>query len=263
MHGANRPRRVGLAFALVALLVAAVGADRPEPGDEQTFRPTVLIRKGRAQGSGTIIASVDNETLVLTAAHVVQGSGPLHVEFHRFNLGLEKAATKGTWPRRIAAEVVARDRAADVAVLRIRKLGALPYVAKFALRDREPDPGTAVTSIGIDLGTRLSSWSTHVTDVERFEIEGGGSDRLFLITGKAPEHGRSGGGLFLENGELVGVCIGRSDAIVKGKVLGVFASGASVRRLLRDHELNESIVQSAGISRREPITTTHAAESPR
>jgi len=258
MQGVNRPARAGLGFALVVLVFFAGGADRPEARDEWTFRPTVLIRKGKAQGSGTVIASVANETLVLTAAHVVEGPGALSIELHRYNLGLEAVRSKGNWPRRVAAEIVARDRAADVAVLRIRKMVALPYVARLPLEEKEPARGTVVTSVGIDLGTQLSSWSTRVANVERFEIEGAGADRLFVVTGKAPEHGRSGGGLFLKSGELVGVCIGRSDAIVKGKVLGVFASGASIRRLLRDHELDEAVVQSAGAARRAPVTATHA-----
>ncbi|WP_422927564.1 S1 family peptidase [Singulisphaera sp. PoT] len=262
MQGANRPILTGLLIALLSLAsmpaIEAKDTDRPQARDAGTFRPTVLIRKGSAQGSGTVIASVPGETLVLTAAHVIEGQGALSIELHRYNLGLERSPAKGIWPRRVPAEVVARDRAADVAVLRVRKMIALPYVAKLRLENEEPTKGSVVTSVGIDLGTKLSSWSTRVAKVERFEIEGGGDDRLFLVTGKAPEHGRSGGGLFLENGELVGVCIGRSEALIKGKLVGIFASGASIRRLLHDHSLDETVVQAAKETRRAPVTTTHA-----
>ena len=90
------------------------------PSDDWTFRPTVVVRRGPSQGSGTIIASVEGETLVLTASHVIRESGPISVELHRYNLGLERMpAPPGAWPRPIAAELAAIDRAADLAVLRI------------------------------------------------------------------------------------------------------------------------------------------------
>src|SRR5262245_3387813 len=66
--------------------------DLPLESDSLTFRPTVLIRRGSSQGSGTIIASLDADTLVLTASHVVRGTGPIQVELHRYNLGIEKAS---------------------------------------------------------------------------------------------------------------------------------------------------------------------------
>ena len=69
------------------------------------------------------------------------------------------------------------------------------------------------------------------------------SARPFLITEKIPEHGRSGGGLFLANGDLVGVCVGHSE-LVKGRHMGVFAAGESIRRLLDDHQLTATILRS-------------------
>ena len=70
------------------------------PSDDWTFRPTVMVRRGTSQGSGTIIASIERETLVLTAAHVVQERGPIAVELHRYNFGLERSRpAPGAWPR--------------------------------------------------------------------------------------------------------------------------------------------------------------------
>ena len=57
-----------------------------------------------------------------------------------------------------------------------------------------------VTSVGIDLGERLSSWRTRVEGVGWFRLEKQDEDRPFLITSKPPEHGRSGGGLFSPDG---------------------------------------------------------------
>lgn len=214
------------------------------PSDDWTFRPTVVVRRGPSQGSGTIIASVDGQTLVLTAAHVVGEAGPISVELHRYNLGLERTpAAPGAWPRPVLAEVVALDRAADLAVLRLDGLAALPYVARLAPAPRDPAVDTVVTSIGIDLGKHLSSWSTRLVEALWFELNDNREERLFLITARAPEHGRSGGGLFLPDGTLVGVCIGHAE-LVRGRREGVFASRESIRQLLDDHGLDPVIARS-------------------
>jgi S1-C subfamily serine protease len=257
---------IRIAGFLVATMLAApaLAADRPSPEDDRTFRPTVLVRKGMAQGSGTLIASVEGESLVLTAAHVVEDPGPLQVELHRYNLGLERMATTGSWPLSVPAEVAAADEAADVAVLRIRALPPLPFVARLAAEGPEPAEGTVVTSIGIDQGTRLGGWPTRVADVDRFEIEGSGAERLFLITARPPEHGRSGGGLFLRGGDLVGVCVGRAE-IIRGRRSGIYASGASIRRLLVDHDLDARVVRASSRppARRPPPITPTRARPPR
>jgi S1-C subfamily serine protease len=212
--------------------------------DDWTFRPTVMVRRGTSQGSGTIIASVEGEALVLTAAHVVQERGPILVEFHRYNLGLERTPpAPGAWPRPIGAAVAASDPAADLAILRVEKIAALPYVARLAPSQSEPTPDSLVTSIGIDLGTKLTSWSTRLVETLWFELNDNHDERLFLITARAPEHGRSGGGLFLASGELVGVCIGHAE-LVRGQRMGIFASQESLRQLLIDPRLAAVIARS-------------------
>jgi S1-C subfamily serine protease len=215
--------------------------------DDSTYRPTVVVRRGTSQGSGTIIASVDGETLVLTAAHVVQDRGPIVVELHRYNLGFERTpAAPGRWPRPVRASLLAKDAAADLAVLRIVKLRALPYVARLARDHVDPPAGSVVSSIGIDLGTNLTSWSTRVVETFSFELNESKEQRPFLITEKIPEHGRSGGGLYLAGGELVGVCVGHAE-LVRGKRMGVFASRESIRLLLVDRKLSETIARSESI----------------
>jgi len=224
---------------------AEVARRRPAvPADDWTYRPTVLIRRGTSQGSGTIIASVAGETLVLTAAHVVQNRGPIIVELHRYNLGMERAAAaRGSWPRSVRAALLAADTAADLAILRIEKMRALPYVARLAPDNADPPADSIVNSIGIDLGTNLTGWSTRMVETLTFVLNDNRDQRPFLITEKIPEHGRSGGGLYLASGELVGVCVGHAE-LVKGKEMGVFASRESIRLLLVDHKLSAAIVRS-------------------
>jgi S1-C subfamily serine protease len=241
--------------------------DVPLESDNLTFRPTVLIRRGTSQGSGTIIASLDGETLILTASHVVRGTGPIQVELHRYNLGIERVSnTSGNWPRQVTAESVASDASADLAILRIRNMVALPYVARLATGDDEPATNAALTSVGIDLGSKLSSWKTRLVEVLWFELNDSGNDRPFLVTAKIPEHGRSGGGLFDKDGQLVGVCVGHAE-LVKGRRMGVFSSIESARRLLDDHELTSVIDRSearrARLARNPISPGRHLGRSPR
>jgi S1-C subfamily serine protease len=215
---------------------AETRANRVLPGDNLTFRPTVVVRRGTSQGSGTIIASIEGEALVLTAAHVVKAAGPIFVELHRYNLGREHTPpAPGSWPRLIHATLAASDIGADLAILRIEKLGVLPYVARLASDRGQLAPDSSVISVGIDLGTRLTSWTTQLVKTVRFELNDSRVERPFLITTHTPEHGRSGGGLFLTNGELVGVCVGHAP-LVEGKSMGVFASRESIHQLLDDHD---------------------------
>ncbi len=139
--------------------------------------------------------------------------------------------------------MAATDPAADLAILRIEKIVALPYVARLAPGFEDPASDSLVTSIGIDLGTQLSSWTTRLVESLWFELNDSGEERLFFITVRTPEHGRSGGGLFLPNGDLVGVCVGHAE-LVRGERMGVFASRESIRQLLRDDRLAEIVIRS-------------------
>ena len=107
----------------------------------------------------------------------------------------------------------------------------------------EPAAKASLTSVGIDLGAKLSSWNTQLVEVLWFELNDSGTERPFLVTERIPEHGRSGGGIFDKSGTLVGVCVGHAE-LVKGKRMGVFSSVENVRQLLREHELTSLIERS-------------------
>jgi len=275
----------------VSVAVAAgprPGVERGTAGDDLVFRPTVIVRRGNGQGSGTIIASVEGETLILTAAHVVRESGPVGVELHRYNLGVEQAMPRGGWPVTLPGEVAAADTAGDVAVVRVRGRPALPFVARLGAAGDEPARGAVVTSVGVDNGNRLESWSTRVrgdvwfalvTESRKGATRKGGTrfrptarprndaaldpgERPFLLTARAPEHGRSGGGLFLDDRRLVlvGVCVGRVEADGENRAVGVFASGETVRRLLRENDLDTVVARSEFLAKRRRETENRKPE---
>ena len=189
------------------------------------------------RGSGTVIMSVPGETLILTAAHVVKDAGKVEVELHRHNLGFKvnTLTEGGGWPRLVPGRVVASDRGTDVAVVRVRGMVALPFVAKFDPKAEEPARGDIMTSVGIDRALHLTRWQTTVQRSSKIDIKQGGQPAIFNITTRAPEHGRSGGGLFRDDGAVVGVCTGQLDSRKGEPKLGIFASVASIRRLLEEN----------------------------
>ncbi len=242
----HRARWIGRAALLIALASGSGLAD--DSGRklhlDKTFRPSVIVRQGKALGTGVIIASVEGESLILTASHVVEDSPSAEIVIHRFNLGLERTRSSAGFPRRLSATLVARDKDADLAILRVRGELAFPYVAQLAGGDASPANGTEVLTLGFDKGERLIGFGTRIKTVERFDMGHGGGDRAFLVTEDPPEVGRSGGGLFRGDGTLVGVCVARAE-LEKGRKLGLFAPLQNVKALIRtDQNLGQTLARS-------------------
>jgi hypothetical protein len=100
----------------------------------------------------------------LTAAHVVRDATGLKVEIHRFNYGgrVLSLTEGGGWPRLVPATVAAIDPGGDVALVLIRGMTALPFVARFDLEVGEPKRGEVLTSVGVDRGLHLTRWQTTI-----------------------------------------------------------------------------------------------------
>jgi S1-C subfamily serine protease len=229
----SRPRHTLAAFVVIVTSATTALCDDP-PRSPDVVRSTVQIRHGASRGSGTVIASIPNETWILTAAHVVRNPADLKVELHRFNLGSRPTGLTegGGWPRLIPATVAATDADTDVALVQIRGMTALPFIARLDPEAVEPAQGDLLTSVGIDRGLHLTTWQTIAQGSAMVDLGRGGGPRRFTLTTRPPEHGRSGGGLFRPDGAMVGVCIGRFD-IKSGQKLGIFASVASIRQMLQ------------------------------
>jgi S1-C subfamily serine protease len=246
------PPRRRLRLLAVTFVVAALGATAARPDDRadtpgkataaDVLRPTVQIRNGKVRGSGTILLSAPGETLILTAAHVVHDQAGLQVELHRYNLGgpIAGLTEGGGWPRLVPATLVVADVASDVAVVRISGMAALTYVARFDPAAEEPAKGDVLTSVGIDRTLFLRRWKTTARGTALVDIGKGGGSRRFILTTRYPDHGRSGGGLFREDGAVVGVCVGQLSVRTGEPKEGIFASVESIRKLLRDNGLDRA-----------------------
>ncbi|HYV46309.1 MAG TPA: Do family serine endopeptidase [Myxococcaceae bacterium] len=167
-------------------------------------------REQLAQGKGSGVI-IDGRGMVLTNNHVVQDAVLIRV-------GLDDGRT-------FDAEIVGRDPATDVALVRLKgKLDNLP-VARFGDSDAMR-VGDWVFAVGNPFGL-ASSVSLGIISAKARNITGGQYDD-FLQTDAAINPGNSGGPLFNLRGEVVGI-----NTAIAGNATGIgFAVPSNLARAL-------------------------------
>jgi serine protease Do len=151
---------------------------QPGPGPEMPQRPRMGV------GSGFL---VDPEGLIVTNNHVVAGATEVNV---RLDDG-----------RSFLADVVGTDPQTDLALIRIDAGGTLPHV-EFGDSD-VVRPGDNVIAVGNPFGLGGTVTAGIVSAIDR-DIQAGPYDAFIQID--APiNQGNSGGPLFNETGEVIGV----------------------------------------------------------
>ena len=143
-------------------------------------------------GTGTIIHSATGQALILTCAHVFLNiaTDDAVVDVEVFEGG------KGT---RFPAKLVGGDHNADLAILKVQTSKILPTVRLTQLAPKTAK-GQPLVSFGCNDGANPTRLDTKLVDINRYD---GPSN---LVCSTDPKSGRSGGGLFNESGELLGVC---------------------------------------------------------
>jgi S1-C subfamily serine protease len=144
----------------------------------------VQIQTGGGVGSGVIY---DADGLILTAAHVVQGSDSVTV---RFSDGEEVEGT-----------VLGGTAGADVAVVQVDRTGLT--AAELAL-DIEPRVGQMAIAIGSPWGLQSTVTAGIISAVDQ-SIPQGSSARAVLQTDAAINPGNSGGPLVDREGRVLGI----------------------------------------------------------
>ncbi|MGN8081359.1 trypsin-like peptidase domain-containing protein [Variovorax sp. 22077] len=168
--------------AVVSILVMEAGGERPVAGEGRSPMPW---DRGWSRGfaSGFIIGS---DGYILTSAHAVAGARSISV------------VTADQ--RRFDAEVAGADRLSDVALLKVSARG-LPVVALG--RGSVLCPGEWVAAMGAPFGFERSVTAGVVSANPRYMP--GGSGVPLIQTDVALNPGNSGGPLFDERGEVVGM----------------------------------------------------------
>lgn len=185
-------------------------------------------------GSGTIVHSATGEAIVLTCAHLFLNIDEKDavVEVDVFENG--KAVT---YP----AKLVGGDHDADLALLRIRTAKTFPVVP-LSPKIAEAKPGQPMVSFGCDNGADPTRLEMKLVDINRYD-----GPPMFICTSD-PASGRSGGGLFSTDGQLLGVC---SCADRKTNE-GLYAAHAAILELVSHYELEGILMPTAGSSGEDP-----------
>ncbi len=174
-----------------------------------TFWGQTYSQQGAASGSGIIVAENDNELLIVSNNHVVQGMDSLDVTF--IDGSVAQAHIKGT------------DADMDLAVIAVSLKDVSEETKKAISIATMGDSdnlklGMPVIAIGNALGYGQSVTNGIISALEREMTLDDGSTGIFIQTNAAINPGNSGGALLNINGEVIGI---NSNKIAASQVEGM------------------------------------------
>ncbi len=235
---------------------APVRAETPSEEDSSGRRPypwetTVRIKIDNPYsrpasvefGSGTVIYSSPEETIILTCAHIFRvGKGSAQPRPDKFNLPIEvqlfDGILHGTEPARVhykgesyRGQAIDYDFVGDVGLIRIRP-GKRLKVSPVVPADWVPREKTRMTTVGSSAGRDATAWTTWIT---KTRVSGLVEYPNYEATecAYAPIPGRSGGGLYTIDGMVAGVC----DFAEPTGGHGLYASPRTIHKLLDRNKL--------------------------
>lgn len=178
-----------LLAAAALLLPLSANALTPEAVFKIAERSVVVVRTPTTQGSGVVVfGNAPGDTFVATNCHVLP-SGTATSEVR-----IEQQGNSAK------ARLLFRYEVADLCLLLVPK-PSLPRLAEARKLPERPTVGTRVYSIGAPRGLELSIGEGVVSQVR----EDDSSDVILIQTTAPISPGSSGGGLFDEQGRLVGI----------------------------------------------------------
>jgi thiol-disulfide isomerase/thioredoxin len=177
--------------------------DSAAAGNPLTASVRIKVRdaKGLNFGTGSIIISKPGMTLILTCGHLFRGLTE--------ESSIAVDAFPGGKAKTYAGKLVTFDEKSDIGLITIPTEGSLPTVT-VAPMTTPIAVGDELYSIGCSAGENPTRMAAQVTGLNRYQ----GSDNI-ECTGM-PVPGRSGGGLFNSQGEVVGVCWAAYEAEKRG-----------------------------------------------
>ncbi len=162
-----------------------------------TVKISVNDPDGKSVGTGTIVDARSGEALVLTCGHLFrssQGQGEITVTT------FQPSASGAVPGPSYTGKLLDYDLERDLALLTIWPTSPVSAVPVADTSVQKLAPNVAVTSVGCNHGQNPTVIDSRVASIDRYqgppnvEVQG------------APVEGRSGGGLFNAQGQLVGVC---------------------------------------------------------
>ena len=238
--------------------LSAIPGDTVVSPQQRALAATVRLRvedsRGTSYGTGTIIDRHGADALVLTCGHIFRdsaGSGTIQVDFF----------VKGA-VRTVRGELVAYDAQHDDIGLVSMRPGVEVTSVAVAAAGVTAARGQQVFAIGCSRGAGPTVLSSEITGVNRFV----GSPN-FTVRGR-PRDGRSGGGLFTADGQLIGLCKWAVTDADEGVYAGLPAvhqqlTRAGLQSLLETAVTSRSSAGTGVIPTSERITPTMLSAVPR
>ena len=188
--------------------------------EQMLIRAAVRLKvedpSGHSYGTGTIVDAQGGEALILTCGHIFRdadGKGAILVELEG-----------GHGTREVQGTLISFDLKRDLGLVSIRPDGPVE-AARIAPAEQQVQMGDRVLNVGCNHGDAASARRSHVTGIDKYlgppNIEVAG----------LPVEGRSGGGLFNERGQLIGVCFAADPADNEGVYAGLASIHAELDRL--------------------------------
>lgn len=144
----------------------------------------------KGAGSGVVLSA---NGYIATNAHVINDAKNIKIRLHNRN--------------EYTAQLIGKTEKEDIAVLKIEASGLVPI--KFANSD-ETKVGERVIVIGNPLGTLGGSVTDGIISGVDRTLNVSGEEMTLIQTNAEINHGNSGGGMFGENGEFVGLIVAKS-----------------------------------------------------
>ena len=132
----------------------------------------------------------DKAGLIMTAAHVVHSADAIIVKF------VDGSAAQ--------AEIVSSVVGADVALIRVPAIPKAASVATLGDSDKT-EPGEPALVIGTPFGIEHSLSIGHISGTQTRPVLAGGVSLKLIQTDASINHGNSGGPLFNDRGEVIGI----------------------------------------------------------
>ncbi|RCS40679.1 hypothetical protein DTL42_25265 [Bremerella cremea] len=217
--GMVQPAVFGQPVGAAAAQSARGGADVHAQAMQASVKLKVTDPDGHSYGSGTVVHSQGNEALVLTCAHLFrdsQGKGPLEVITYQ-------DSQQGTT---VPGEVLAFDLDRDVALVAIRTQSPIKPMP-IGAANHTVEVGQPAFSVGCDNGGPRNLYPTRINSLNRYV------GHANVQAAGAPTVGRSGGGLFAADGQLIGVCNAADDKDNEG----IYAALPTIHAVLQQAKL--------------------------
>ena len=210
----------------------------PKPW-ETVVRIKVIGNRSTGFGSGTVVHSTPEESLVLTCAHIfkIDGRKPTApAKFPRkIMIDLFDGKLKGQrveYLESVEGKAVDYDFNLDVGLIRIRPGRRLP-ASRIVPAYWEMQPGWRVLTVGWRSARDATAWHTVVKRPRIQNFLSGNPNYEAIECDVAPKEGRSGGGLYTIDGYVAGVC---NFAEPQGNH-GLYATPRSIYSLLNRNHL--------------------------